>query len=99
KKTRNQIEEKIEELPEIYKKCKIEMPRWFDELSKGITEMKEDGYNVDHLDLPKEIMHYQNQLSDLVKELEESNAEGAKSTLPEMESRIKEIYDLLEQEA
>ena len=95
----DQLEVDIEEFPELYKKCKIEMPRRFDELSKGITEMREDGYNVDHLDLPKEIMHYQNQLSDLVKELEESNAEGAKSTLPEMESRIKEIYDLLEQEA
>src|SRR5699024_3141255 len=34
-------EVEIEEFAEVYKKCKIEMPRRFDELSKGSTEMKE----------------------------------------------------------
>lgn len=95
----DKLETDIQEFPALYKACKTEMPRQLDELLKGIAEMKEAGFNVEHLDLNSEINDYQGRLVDLVHELEEKDAEEAKVALPEIENRIQAIYDLLEKEA
>lgn len=95
----DKLETDIQEFPALYKACKTEMPRQLDELLKGIAEMKEAGFNVEHLDLNSEINDYQGRLVDLVHELEEKGAEEAKVVLPEIENRIQAIYDLLEKEA
>ena len=90
------LKEEIEIFPELYKKCKNELPLQLDELLKGISEMKSEGYVVEHLNLTPEINDYQTRLIDLVLELEKEGSEKVKTALPEMEERIKEMYELLE---
>src|SRR5699024_10446153 len=76
-----------------------EIPLQLDELNKGLSEMKQQGYAIDDLDLKEEINHYQSRLLDMVKELEDDGAETIRTVIHEMESRITEIYDILEEEA
>lgn len=93
------IEEDIEQFPQLYKQCKIELPRELDELYEGIKEMKESEYRLDHLGLEKEINEYQTRLLDCVHMLEKTGTEKVIPVIPEIEDRIKEMYDLLEKEA
>lgn len=89
----------VEEFPALYKKCKQELPTQLDELSRGLREMREEGYFIDHLDLSREINEFQTRLIDLVGTLEREGTEKAKQASPEMEERIAEMYQLLEKEA
>lgn len=93
------IAEALDEFPDLYKKCKQELPMQLDKMKQGLTEMRAQGYAVDDLDLDEEIQDYQTRLLDMVKELEEEGAEMVKSIIPEMEERISDMYDILEKEA
>ena len=75
------------------------MSSQLDELYRGMEEMKEDGYRLEHLKLDKEIQAYQARLIDLVIELEKESVEKVTPTMVEIEERIQEMYDQLEQEA
>ncbi len=94
-----ELEERMEEFPEIYKKCKHELPSQLHDLFAGLKEMKEDGYRVDHLAFEKEIRTYQEGLSDSLEKLDKGDASQAKEIMPEIEERIQEMYGLLEKEA
>lgn len=93
------IAEALEEFPALYKKCKQELPMQLDKMKQGLMEMRAQGYAIDDLELDEEIESYQSRLLDMVKELEEDSAETVKAVIPEMEERITEVYDILEQEA
>lgn len=93
------LKQEFEEFPELYQLCKKELPSQLDELFKGVNEMKEEGYYIDHLNLGKEISEYQAQLIDLVQALEKEGTEKVKKVIPEIESDIKDMYDQLEKEA
>lgn len=54
----SELQEELDEFPVLYKLCKHELPAQLDELYKGLTEMKEEGYRVEHLKLDKEINDY-----------------------------------------
>ena len=94
-----ELEDRMEEFPEIYKKCKHELPSQLHDLFAGLKEMKEDGYRVDHLAFEKEIRTYQEGLSDSLEKLDKGDASQAKEIMPEIEERIQEMYGLLEKEA
>lgn len=89
----------LEEFPAIYKKCKTELPNELDELYRGLQEMKKEGYRVEHLKLDKEINDYQARLIDMVIALETKEAKEMKASITEMEERIVEMYEQLENEA
>lgn len=93
------LKQEFEEFPELYQLCKKELPSQLDELFKGVNEMKEEGYYIDHLNLDKEISEYQAQLIDLVQALEKEGTEKVKKVIPEIESDIKDMYNQLEKEA
>ncbi|GAB3791983.1 septation ring formation regulator EzrA [Virgibacillus kimchii] len=94
-----ELEEEMEAFPDIYKKCKQELPSQLQELHAGVKEMKEDGYRVDHLAFEKEIRTYQESLSDSLEKLDKGDASSAKEIMPEIDERIQEMYRLLEKEA
>src|SRR5699024_4711466 len=48
----------IKEFPDLYEKCKQELPSQLDELSRGLREMKDEGYFIEHLDLTREINNF-----------------------------------------
>ncbi|MFA1820306.1 septation ring formation regulator EzrA [Virgibacillus oceani] len=93
------LEDQMEEFPEIYKKCKQELPSQLDDLHAGLKEMKEDGYRVDHLAFEKEIRTYQEKFSNSLEKMEKGDTSQAKEIIPEIEERIQEMYRLLEKEA
>lgn len=95
----DEVEEKIYAFPDLYKKGKHELTSELDQLLSGIKEMKEEGYYIEHLQFEKEIRTYQNQLTACLKMLEEGDLAGGREILEEMEVRVKEMYDLLEEEA
>lgn len=95
----NTLENELNEFPEIYRLCKQDLPSQLDDLYTGLKRMKKEGYRVDHLGFEKEINDYQARLLDFVHALEKVGIEEVKGALPELEERIKEMYQLLEKEA
>ncbi|WP_010651198.1 septation ring formation regulator EzrA [Oceanobacillus massiliensis] len=93
------LEEKLNDFPAVYKKCKHDTPAQLDSLLSGIKEMTEEGYRIKHLGLSKEIHTYQERLSELLLQLENGDMTDAEQTISEIEERIKEMYDMLESEA
>lgn len=93
------LEEEIETYPALYKQCKHDLPSELDELYRGIMQMKEEGYLIDHLELEKEINVYQAQLLDMVLALEKTGNGPAKQRAAEIETRVQEMYQQLEKEA
>lgn len=86
-------------LPDIYKKCAKHLPDELDDLMKGIQEMKNDGYQVDHLGFEKEIQDYKSRLEDGVRAIEKKGLTEAEAIISEAEERISEMYAALEKEA
>ncbi|SET45405.1 septation ring formation regulator [Oceanobacillus limi] len=93
------LDEQINEYPSLFKACKNELPGQLDDLYKGIKEMKEDGYRVEHLGFEKEIQMYQERLIDCLKALEKRETSEPKILIEELNDRIQEMYQLLEKEA
>lgn len=94
-----ELDEKIHAFPEVYKKAKHELSSQLDQLLSGMKEMKQDGFYIEHLDFEKEIRTYQQRIIDVMATLEEGNLEEGTKVLDEMEERISEMYELLEEEA
>lgn len=94
----NDLSEKIEEFPVIYKKCNREIPEQIHELLSGIKEMKEQGYQIDYLGLENELAGYQEQLIKCVNQLEKGVFEEIYELIQSIEDRVNEIYVLLEKE-
>ncbi|MBP1947815.1 septation ring formation regulator EzrA [Virgibacillus litoralis] len=89
----------IDAFPTIYKTCKHDLPAQLDELCKGLRDMKEDGYRIEHLGFEKEVHNYQRRLLDCVSALEKGDTYEAGIVIEEIEERIAEMYQLLEKEA
>ncbi|ASN04975.1 septation ring formation regulator EzrA [Virgibacillus necropolis] len=93
------LQVEMDEFPELYKACKEILPNQLDDLISGIRDMKESGYRIEHLGLEKEIRNYQGRLLDCVNSVEKGNITIAKETITEIDERIKDMYQLLENEA
>ncbi|WP_404453612.1 septation ring formation regulator EzrA [Virgibacillus necropolis] len=89
----------MEEFPDLYKACKEELPDQLDTLISGIKDMKDDGYRIEHLGLEKEIRNYQGRLLDCVGSVEKGDVIVVKEAVTEIDERIKDMYQLLENEA
>ncbi|RFA31869.1 septation ring formation regulator EzrA [Virgibacillus dokdonensis] len=89
----------LEEFPHVYKMCKQELPSQLDDLLSGIKEMKSEGYRVEHLAFEKEIRNYQQKLTQMVDKLDKGDMANGEILIEEIETRSKEMYQLLEKEA
>ncbi|NWO13060.1 septation ring formation regulator EzrA [Virgibacillus sp.] len=89
----------LEEFPHVYKMCKQELPSQLDDLLSGIKEMKSEGYRVEHLAFEKEIRNYQQKLTQIVDKLDKGDMANGETLIEEIETRSKEMYQLLEKEA
>ncbi|RCW66291.1 septation ring formation regulator EzrA [Saliterribacillus persicus] len=95
----DQIEERMNEFPVVYKKCKQLIPEQMKDLIRGMEEMKQDGYHVEQFGFEKEIKQYEEILDNAVAQLEKGNVENIAETLEPLEDRLNEMYLLLEKEA
>lgn len=93
------VAEKLEEFPVIYKKCKTDVPDQITDLLAGINQMKDEGYRIEHLGLEKELNNYLDQLSISVKQLEDLEMDHVYELIQAIEERLTEIYEMLEEEA
>ncbi|ENH96927.1 septation ring formation regulator EzrA [Gracilibacillus halophilus YIM-C55.5] len=93
------IEERMMQFPEMYKKCKQDLPEQMNELLNGMEEMKEDGYRVEQFGFEKELKQYEQLLKNSLQQLESGEIENIADTFTEMEDRLTEMYQLLEKEA
>ncbi|MFB1050824.1 septation ring formation regulator EzrA [Paraliobacillus sp. JSM ZJ581] len=94
-----EVAEKLEEFPLIYKKSKNEIPDQIKDLLAGIEQMKEEGYRIEHLGLEKELNNFLDQLSISVEQLENGDMFQIYELIQAIEERLIEIYELLEKEA
>src|SRR5690625_1437439 len=99
KKRLDKLEEEMDTFPVVYKRCKDELPAKLDELTKGIKEMKEEGFHIDHLNLVQDINKYHSRLIKALTSLEKTGVEEAEKVADEIDDQIIEMYDLLEREA
>ncbi|MGP4108280.1 septation ring formation regulator EzrA [Virgibacillus sp. L01] len=95
----DELQSRIDTFPEVYKTCKHDLPAQLDELFKGLRDMKEDGYRIEHLGFEKEVHNYQRRLLDCVNTLEKGDTSEASIVIEEVNERIAEMYQLLEKEA
>ncbi|MFD2926236.1 septation ring formation regulator EzrA [Halobacillus naozhouensis] len=93
------LSEEAAVFPDRLKKSQTELPEQLTELLAGIKDMEEDGYRVSHLSLEPEVENYQEQLKNAVERLEKGDQEDVQSLIDEIEVRVQEIYQTLEQEA
>src|SRR5699024_6178696 len=92
------VQTELEEFTELYQKCKVDLPNELNELSKGIREMKVNGYPVEHFEFEEKIRAHQTELLTSVRTMEKNNLESSKELIPKIQSSIEEMYDTLEKE-
>ena len=93
-----ELEQEINEFPEIYQLCQHQLPSQLDDLYAGLKSMKEEGYRIEHLGFEKEINDYQARLLDCIQSLEKVGIHEVKEIVPEIVERIQEMYQLVEKE-
>ncbi|WP_067844181.1 septation ring formation regulator EzrA [Amphibacillus sediminis] len=94
------LEQRMQDFPIIYKRCKRELPDQIDELKKGIYAMKESGFRIEDENFLEELSSFEDQLSSYMIQLEKQGDESVVYEFVEsLEERIQEIYSLLEKEA
>lgn len=90
---------KMEKFPYLYKAQKHELPQSFEELRRGLKEMREGGYRVDHFSFEQEINTYEKSLVQCAAMLDEGEAAKPEEMIEDIKGRIGEIYNILENEA
>lgn len=93
------LHERIDAFPSIYRQCKVELPDQIDQLKNGIEQMKNDGYKIEHHNFQKELRELETQLSAYVKRIEETDDQSVFDFVITIDERIQEIYALLEDES
>lgn len=93
-----EITEVMEVFPELYKKCKFELPEQIDEVYKSVQEMEAKGYYLEHLHIKSAINDLQARMLDYVAALEKAETEKIQKLIPDTEEQIEALYDQLEQE-
>src|SRR5699024_11714601 len=90
------VQVELEEYPELYKKCKFDLPKELNELTKGIREMKSSGYPVEHLGFEEKIKTYQKDLLTSVRTMEKRDLESrSEEHTSELQSRFDLVCRLL----
>ncbi|SDJ66024.1 septation ring formation regulator EzrA [Salimicrobium halophilum] len=93
-----QLDEETSHFPELLRKCKRDLPQQCEELERGIQEMKQEGYRIEHLGFEEEVHKYQEELPVYVEKME-AGEEIDYEAIQDIEARIGEMYHLLEGEA
>lgn len=93
------LSEDMDLFPGIYQKCRKELPGELQQLSHGISEMNVDGYRVKPYAYDSEIQQHEETLQKCVSDLEKGELDNVIEMAEEIENRIAEIYENLEEEA
>lgn len=94
-----EYEQQIDEFPELLRTCTDTLPQQLNDLKIGLQGMKAEGYRIQGLGLEEEIDNYNQRLKDCIQSLEKGSVSEVKVIIAEIDERLADIYELLEQEA
>ncbi|MEL3972573.1 septation ring formation regulator EzrA [Rossellomorea oryzaecorticis] len=89
---------KMESIPKLTADCENILPSQLSELEAGFTEMKEQGYILEHIEVEKEVNALNETLAGFTAHLQSLEVEEVEEGLQEIKSKVEMLYDLLEKE-
>jgi septation ring formation regulator len=89
---------KMESIPKLTTDCENILPSQLSELEAGYTEMKEQGYILEHIEVEKEVNALNETLAGFTARLQTLEVEEVEEGLQEIKSKVEMLYDLLEKE-
>src|SRR5690625_559674 len=93
------VEEELDAFPDLYKTCDEKLPKELANITSGMKEMKEQGYYLGHLSFEKDIERYKVRLNDCIKSLDKGISKDVEEAIEELDERIQDMYDRIEDEA
>ncbi|MBW3111476.1 septation ring formation regulator EzrA [Bacillus sp. MCCB 382] len=93
-----EVSYKMETVPKLITDCENVLPSQLSELEAGYTEMKDQGYTLDHIEVDKEVATLKETLLNFNKNLEELKVEEVEAGIQEIKVKVENLYDLLEKE-
>ncbi|MFS0864530.1 septation ring formation regulator EzrA [Fredinandcohnia sp. 179-A 10B2 NHS] len=88
----------MDEIPHILQECQSILPNQLDEIHEGYSQMGNDGYLLEHIQVDKEIERMRKQLANFITLTEELELDEVKNGIEEIRESIETLYDLLEKE-
>lgn len=89
---------RIEVFPEIYQKCRKQLPEELHQLSIDVADMSNNGFRINLYKFDEEVKNHEEVLHKCVRALENGEIEKVVDISTEIEERITEIYDVMEKE-
>ncbi len=93
-----EVSYKMETVPKLITDCENVLPSQLSELEAAYTEMKDQGYTLDHIEVDKEVATLKETLLNFNKNLEELKVEEVEAGIQEIKVKVENLYDLLEKE-
>ncbi len=93
-----EISYKMESVPKLLTDCETIIPSQITELEAGFVEMKNQGYQLDHIEVEKEAALIKDTLSTFMKNLESLDIKEVEEGIQEIKTNVEILYDFLEKE-
>ncbi|QTD43241.1 septation ring formation regulator EzrA [Sporosarcina sp. Te-1] len=88
----------IHDIPSLLVEVQNKIPSAIRELRNGTREMEEQSYNLQHLELPKQLTAIETELDGLLAKMKQLDMDTVKQQVQEVNDRIDSYYDALENE-
>ncbi len=92
------IQTKMEIIPQLLLDGHSSLPTSLLELKDGFTEMREQGYSLEHIEFETEILRLETELEHYNNQLDLAETETAEKGINEIYDSVNLLYDLLEKE-
>ncbi|MCG3089419.1 septation ring formation regulator EzrA [Sporosarcina cyprini] len=92
------LSELIHDIPSLLVEVQNKIPSAIRELRNGTREMEEQSYNLQHLELPKQLTSIETKLDEIMAKVKLLDIDAVKQQVQEMNDQIDSFYDALENE-
>lgn len=92
------FQEKLDKIPDLLTECEHILPHLCTEIEEGSKEMEQLGFQLDHLNLEKELAQVRGKIDTYMGILAKAEIGEVEDGIQEIKEEIDLLYDLLEQE-
>lgn len=92
------IKNHMDLIPQLIIECQSILPNQLSEVIDGLREMSQQGYYLEHIELETEISRLEEELTEHLRLIEETEIEKAAEGIKETKERIDILFDYLEKE-